>query len=55
MQYTCQSEYKILERVFIKTAEQAFISEEKLKKEAAEIPNNNNIAIVLLKFPSNQG
>ena len=35
MQYTCQSEYKKMERVIIKTAEQAFISEEKLKKEWA--------------------
>ena len=33
MQYTCQSEYKKLESVFIKTAEEAFINEEKLKKE----------------------
>ncbi len=33
MQYTCQSEYKKLESVFIKTAEEAFIDEEKLKKE----------------------
>ncbi|NNL02726.1 MAG: hypothetical protein HKP39_10660, partial [Eudoraea sp.] len=35
MQYTCQSEFKKLESVFIKTAEEAFISEEKLKKEWA--------------------
>ncbi|MEP0131699.1 MAG: arginine deiminase family protein [Eudoraea sp.] len=33
MQYTCQSEYKKLESVFIKTAEEAFVNEEKLKKE----------------------
>ena len=35
MQYTCQSEYKKLESVFIKTPEQAFISDEKLIKEWA--------------------
>ena len=33
MEYTCHSEYKKLESVFIKTAEDAFIGEEKLKKE----------------------
>lgn len=33
MEYTCHSEYKKLETVFIKTAEDAFIGEEKLKKE----------------------
>ena len=35
MQYTCQSEFKKLESVFIKTPEEAFISEEKLIKEWA--------------------
>jgi N-dimethylarginine dimethylaminohydrolase len=33
MQYTSQSEYKKLESVFIKTAEEAFIDEEKLQNE----------------------
>jgi N-dimethylarginine dimethylaminohydrolase len=33
MKYSCQSEYKKLESVFIKTVEDAFIGEEKLKNE----------------------
>jgi N-dimethylarginine dimethylaminohydrolase len=37
MEYTCQSEYKKLEFVLIKTAEESFIDEEKLKKEWAEL------------------
>lgn len=35
MLYTCQSEFKKLDSVFIKTPENAFISEKKLKKEWA--------------------